>query len=238
MSRKLWCGLNMIRMAPVARWPRLCCTLYQHKRDRKPKLATYCGRSGVISAPFFGNKAPVVKWQEVWPGNSRVGIICFCPWGGRWLDCHTGFLYHRPAKHADNITFTPWSTVLEKLMVIQLLKKFLAFYGIRRLITVSPSSVEPHESTLLLQDVFFYYSPIHALVFQVARSLRGFLLKFIYHRSRACYTVRPAYHILISNFAIFSKNLVAMSIWWLSLLFGDETRQHVSSLRSLLDQPP
>jgi hypothetical protein len=30
----------------------------------------------------------------------------------------------------------PWSTVLEKLTVTQLLKKFTAFYGTRRFITV------------------------------------------------------------------------------------------------------
>jgi len=41
-------------------------------------------------------------------------------------------------KYRDNFTFTlPWNRVLMKLFVIQLFKKFPAFYGTRNLCTMS-----------------------------------------------------------------------------------------------------
>jgi hypothetical protein len=48
-----------------------------------------------------------------------------------------------------NKTPAPWSRVLEKLMVTQLVKKFPAFYGIRRFITVFTTA-----HRLFLYDVF------------------------------------------------------------------------------------
>jgi hypothetical protein len=64
----------------------------------------------------------------------------------QWVDsdCNSGLRGKRPSTYSlnhDTYLLTPWSRVLlEKLTGLQLVKKFLTFYGTRRFITALTSA--------------------------------------------------------------------------------------------------
>jgi hypothetical protein len=110
----------------------------------------------------------------------------------------------------SSMILTPWSTVLpEKLTGPQLVKKFPAFYGTRRFITVYTTarhlslswarSIQTMTPIPRLKDPFYYYSSIYASVFQVVSFPQVSPLKPCMHLSSPRYVLQD---LLISVFLV------------------------------------
>ena len=130
-----------------------------------------------------------------------------------WNKSHCSYVKHLPdlqqeavkALMACNIKLTAWSNVLlEKLTGPQLVKKFPAFHGNGKFITMFTRAClypEPDESSdclpvLFLYVPFLYYSHIYVCAFQVTSSLQDALPKRfrIFLLSHTCHMPRPSHH--------------------------------------------
>jgi hypothetical protein len=110
-------------------------------------------------------------------------------------------------RHRDSFTFTllTWSRILENLIVAHLVKKFLAFYGIRKF-TNKSTPLDP-----ILSQLY----PIHSLtscIFKVQFNIRPILASTFYNKylSHFKYMGQTYTHIcihrsLLYKYKIFSK---------------------------------
>jgi hypothetical protein len=129
---------------------------------------------------------------------------------------------------------TPWSRVLENLTVTQLVKKFPAFYGTWRFITVfiqAHPSLEPYESSSHLP---VYSSKIYTnIIFPfMPRSCRCslhqvFKLKFCMHFLSPMHAIWSTYIILLDFICLFFEEYKSWSLSLCNFLQPPPSSQNI-----------